>query len=33
MDGLDPASLDVFRGRTGKYTILKMLVMNVSKSL
>lgn len=33
MDGFDPPALDVFRGRIGKYTMLKLLVMNVLKSL
>ncbi len=33
MDGLNLPSLDVFRGRIGKYTMLKLLVMSVSKSL
>lgn len=33
MDGFDPPSLDMFRGRIGKETMLKFLAMNVSKSL
>jgi integrase len=33
IDGFDPPSQDVFRGRIGKETMLKLLTMNVSKSL